>query len=123
MYTVINVAGLSVSLAICILITLFVRDELSFDRHFVGSDNVYRIAGSYSQGGADRVMSAQTTYLVKPLIENDVEGLESIPRADFTGNVITIDDKQYTESRMVYADSTFFDVFNAPFLKGNASTA
>jgi putative ABC transport system permease protein len=122
-YTAINIVGLSVSLAICILITLFVRDELSFDRHFEEGDKVYRIAGSYSQGGTDRVMSAQTTYLVKPLIENDVEGLESITRADFTGDVITIGDKQYAESRMVYADSTFFDVFKAPFLKGDATTA
>jgi len=123
MYTVINVMGLSVSLAICILITLFVRDELSYDRHFEGGDKVYRIAGSYSQGGADRVMSAQTTYLVKPLIEKDVDGLESITRADFTGEVITIGEKQYTESRMVFADSTFFDVFKTPFLKGDVTTA
>lgn len=123
MYTAINIVGLSVSLAICILITLFVRDELSYDQHFEGADQVYRIAGSYSQGGADRVISAQTTYLVKPLIENDVEGLESITRADFTGGVITIGDKQYSDSRMVYADSTFFDVFKTPFLQGDRSTA
>jgi len=51
-YTAINIVGLSVSLAICILITLFIQDELSFDKHFQDGDNIYRIAGNYSQGGA-----------------------------------------------------------------------
>jgi putative ABC transport system permease protein len=123
-YTVINIVGLSVSLAICILITLFIRDEVSFDKHFQEGDNVYRIAGSYSQGGADRVTSAQTSYLVKPMIETDLDGLEAITRADFTGDIVTVNgDKQYLENAMVFADSTFFDVFRIPFLKGDVATA
>jgi putative ABC transport system permease protein len=123
-YTTINIAGLSVSLAICILITLFIQDELSFDKHFEEGDKVYRIAGNYSQGGADRVTSAQTTYLVKPLIEKDIDGLEAITRADFTNDLVTIDgDKQYKERAMLFADSTFFDVFRIPFLKGDVATA
>src|SRR6478735_797150 len=87
-YTAINMVGLSVSLVICILITLFIQDELSFDKHFAGGEDVYRIAGNYSQGGVDRVTSAQTSYLVKPLIENDIEGIEAITRVDFTGGMI-----------------------------------
>jgi putative ABC transport system permease protein len=123
-YTTINIAGLSVSLAICILITLFIHDELSFDKHFQDGDKVYRIAGNYSQGGADRVTSAQTSYLVKPLIEKDIDGLEAITRADFTGDLVTVNgDKQYVERTMLYADSTFFKVFKIPFLKGNVNTA
>lgn len=123
MYTTINIVGLSVSLAICILITLFVRDELSFDKHFEGADKVYRIAGSYSQGGADRVLSAQTTYLLKPLIENDVEGLESITRADFSWSAITVGDKKYYDQRILGVDSTFFDVFPTSFIEGDVHTA
>ncbi len=123
-HTAINIAGLAVSLAICILICLFIRDELSFDKHFPGGDKVYRIAGNYSQGGADRVTSAQTTYLVKPLIEKDIDGLEAITRADFTGDLVTVNgDDHYQERAMVFADSTFFDVFRIPFLKGNVTSA
>jgi len=123
-YTAINIMGLAVSLAICILITLFIQDELSFDKHFPDGDKVYRIAGSYSQGGADRVTSAQTTYLVKPLIENDIDGLESITRVDFRNDLVTVNgDKQYQERAMVYADSTFFNVFRIPLLKGDVATA
>ena len=123
-YTAINIVGLCVSLAVCILITLFIRDELSFDKHFQGGGNVYRIAGNYSQGGDDRVTSAQTSYLVKPMIENDLDGLEAITRADFTGDIVTVNgDKQYLENAMVFADSTFFKVFKIPFLKGDVATA
>jgi putative ABC transport system permease protein len=124
LYTAINICGFSVSLAICILITLFIRDEVSFDKHFPDGDKVYRIAGNYSQGGAERVASAQTSYLVKPLIENDIDGLESITRVDFPYDMVTVNgDKQYTEAAMVFADSTFFDVFKIPFLKGDVATA
>jgi len=123
-YTAINIAGLSVSLVICILITLFIQDELSFDKHFAGGEDVYRIAGNYSQGGVDRVTSAQTSYLVKPLIENDIEGIEAITRVDFTGGMITVNgDKRYQQWSVAFVDSTFFDVFRIPFLKGDAGSA
>ncbi len=122
-YAAINVLGLAVSLTICILIALFIRDEISFDKHFEGGDKVYRIAGDYSQGGAERVMSAQTTYLVKPWIENDVEGIEAITRLDLTFDVVKVGDKDYAETHIIFADSTFFDVFRLPFLKGDPTTA
>lgn len=123
MYTTINVAGLAVSLTVCILISLFLRDELSFDRHFPDGGKVFRIAGDYSQGGADRHMSAQTSYLVKPLIENEVDGVEEITRLDLTYGDVIIGDKTYAETHIIFADSIFFDVFKIPFVKGDVATA
>jgi putative ABC transport system permease protein len=123
-YTAINIFGLSVSLAVCILIALFIRDEMSFDKYFPEGDNVYRIAGNYSQGGPDRVSSAQTSYLVKPLIEKDIDGIAAITRADFANDLVTVQgDKLYQESAIVFADSTFFDVFPLKFAKGDGGTA
>jgi putative ABC transport system permease protein len=123
-YTIINLVGLSISLAVCILIALFIQNELSFDKHFRDGENVYRIAGNYSQGGADRVTSAQTSYLVKPLIEHDIEGIEAITRVDFSAGMVTINgDKRYQEWGIAFVDSTFFEVFKIPFLKGNVGSA
>lgn len=126
-YTVINVIGLAVSLTICILITLFVRDELSFDKHFGGADKVYRVAGVYSNGGTDRVPKASTTYLFTPLIEHDVEGIEAITRLDLTFGTVTVttgsENKDYSETHIIFGDSTFFDVFKMPFIKGDVNTA
>lgn len=122
--TIINVTGLAVSLTICILIALFIKDELSFDKHFAEGDKVYRVAGSYSQGGPNRVGGASSTYLLKPMIEGNVEGLEVVTRVDFISDIIRIDgDKLYQEDAIVYADSTFFDVFKMPFVKGDPATA
>ena len=42
LYSIINVIGLSVSLTVCLLIALFVRDELSFDKHFADGERIYR---------------------------------------------------------------------------------
>lgn len=122
--TIINVTGLTVSLTICILIALFINDELSYDKHFAEGDKVYRVAGEYSQGGPNRVGGASSTYLLKPMIEGNVEGLEVVTRVDFLSDIIRVDgDKQYQEDAIVYADSTFFDVFRIPFVSGDPSTA
>ncbi len=61
LYTAINLIGLSVSLAACILITLYVKDELSYDKHFKDSDRLYRIAGNYYQGGENPITSASSS--------------------------------------------------------------
>jgi putative ABC transport system permease protein len=123
-YTAINIVGLSVSLTICILIALFINDEISYDKHFPDGENIYRIAGNYSQGGPDRVASAQTSWLLKPIIEKDVQGVEAMARIELMRDLVTIDgDKQYNEPNIVLADSTFFDVFGLPLTRGNVETA
>ncbi len=124
LYSLINVIGLSVGLAACLLITLFVRDELSFDKHFAGSDRIFRISGNYDHGGPDRVSLAGTTYLLEPMIEGEMKDVEAISRIDFRSDLITVEgDKKYLEDGILYADSTFFDIFSLPFVSGDRSTA
>ncbi len=50
-YSVINVLGLAIGLAACLLITLFVLDEISYDRYHSNADQIYRARLSYSLGG------------------------------------------------------------------------
>ncbi len=128
LYTAINLLGLSVSLAACILITLFVRDELSFDKHFADADRLYRISGHYLQGGDSRVSSAVSTFMLAPLLESNLKegtaGVENMTRMDIHQELVTIDgDRHYNEPNVVFADSTFFDVFSLPFASGDAATA
>ncbi len=122
-YAVINLFGLTVGLAACILITLFVKDELSFDKHFRDGERIFRIAGNYYQGGDDKVKSASSSYLLQKIIETNLQGIESMCRISFNSEMITIDgEKQYLESDIIFADSTFFDIFSLPFVVGNPST-
>jgi putative ABC transport system permease protein len=128
LYTAINLVGLSVSLAICILITLFVRNELSFDKYLPESDNIYRIVGNYSQGGDSRVSSAATSYMLQPLLESNMKegaiGVNAMVRVDIHQELVTIDgDRHYMEPNVVFADSTFFKVFAFPFVAGDPSSA
>ena len=81
LYTVINLAGISISLAACLLIAMFVRDETSFDRQFKDYKQIFRLGGNYQQGDS-RIASAATTFLLQPLIEEKVSGVESISRMD-----------------------------------------
>ena len=62
LYSLINIAGLGVSLACAILITLFVRDELSYDKWIAGSENLWRIEITYHvPGRSDAIITAQTS--------------------------------------------------------------
>ncbi|HMG93976.1 MAG TPA: FtsX-like permease family protein, partial [Chryseolinea sp.] len=122
LYTIINLGGLSVSLAACLLIALFVRDETSFDRQFKDYERIYRLGGNYQQGGDARITDAATTFLLHPLIEEQVSGIESLGRLDFDIQTINIDEKDYIEE-VAYVDSTFFDIFSLPFIQGDPASA
>jgi len=97
LYTVINITGLSVSLAACLLIALFVRDETSFDRQFKDYERIHRLGRKYQQGGDERIADAATTFMLHPLIEEKVSGIESVGRIDFDIQTISINDKDYVE--------------------------
>ncbi|WKN44376.1 ABC transporter permease [Tunicatimonas pelagia] len=123
-YSLINIGGLAVGMAVCILIVLYVKDELSFDRFHTNAGQIYRIAGEYDQGGDATNRSAITTYLLASDLEERFSAIEEIVRIDnFTGAFITYKDQQYTEEEVYYVDSTFLDVFSFSLLEGDARTA
>lgn len=119
-HTIINVTGLSVSLTVCILIALFVRDEYSFDKHFSDGEEIYRLAGNYGSG---KDPSASTSYLIQPMIANDLPGVDAMTRIGFSAQLITVDNNEFMEYGVLYADSSFFRVFEMPFIRGDRSTA
>ncbi len=122
--TVINILGLSVGMAVCILIVLYVQDELSFDRFHANAERIYRIAGEYDQGGDALNRSAITTYLLGDDLEEGFSAIEEIVRIDnFSGALVTYQDQQYIEEEVYYVDSTFLDIFSFPLLEGNTQTA
>jgi len=121
---IINILGLSIGMAVCVLIVLYVQDELSFDRLHTNAERIYRIAGEYDQGGDATNRSAVTTYLLAPDLEEGFSAIEEIVRIDnFSGAFITYEDQQYTEEEVYYVDSTFLDIFSFPLLAGDARTA
>ena len=122
-YSLINILGLAIGLAVCLLITLFVLDELSYDRYHEKADRIQRVHMSYSLGGKEgngavvAAPLAQTMIETYPEVENAVR-LRTQGRYTFYRGT-----NAYQEEDVTFADSSLFDVFSLPLLYGNPKTA
>jgi len=124
-HTAINVVGLAVGLACCLLITLYVLDELSFDRFHAHADRIYRLNTDIKFGGNDMRFAVSpdpagpTLRRDFPQVENFVRlhqrGTWLVRRAGTTSNL--------REENITFADSTLFDVFTFPLVSGDPRRA
>lgn len=119
----INILGLSVGIACCILISLFVLDELSYDRYHEKSDQIYRVT---LQGiiGTNEFNGAITCAPMAAAMVRDFPEVTAATRfRNFGFPVLRYGEKVFSEERFFWADPTIFDVFTIPFIKGNPKTA
>ena len=124
-YSFINIAGLAVGIACCLLILLLVRDELSFDRFHENKDRMYRVIvqlpGQFYMG--TDYLAVTPAPLAHALIEEFPEVIQAT-RIDQSNDVImSYQNKRFYEDGFLWADSHFFDVFTFPFLRGDQSEA
>ncbi|GGM79409.1 ABC transporter permease [Dyadobacter beijingensis] len=125
-YTAINISGLALGLATCLLIVLYVSDELSYDQHHRAADRLFRIAMT-SRGE----QWAGTPGPVAAGVKSDFPEVESVTRIlKFSGidrmlleNRQGDETKRFYETNGYYADSTLFDVFTYDFKYGDPRTA
>ncbi|WP_153797271.1 ABC transporter permease [Foetidibacter luteolus] len=120
-YSAINIIGLAVSLAACILLLLWVQDELSFDRFHSNSNNIYRLAASFKQEGKDNVWSG-TPAPVATFARKELPEVANTCRVtdNWSISLLEYKGKKYFNNRCGLADATFFTMFNFPLVKGNA---
>ncbi len=116
-YSFINIAGLSIGLACAMLIMLYVKDEVSFDRFHKNVNNIYRIV-SKSPRGQNMVL---TGNLQGPRFTQNVPGIKSFVRVQNGGEDIKTGN-YVSEQGLLYVDSNFFSVFTFPLLSGDAKT-
>ncbi len=119
-YSFINIAGLSLGLACAMLIILYVKDEVSYDRFHKNVNNIYRIASIMNFGGQEH-KDGNTGYLQGPKFSQNVPGIKSFVRVQSGSE----DFKKGTEIQsqdLLYVDSSFFSVFTFPLLSGNPKT-
>src|SRR5260221_3181248 len=118
-FTAINVLGLALGLATCLLIVFYVFDELSYDRYNVKAGRIYRINNDIKFGGNGN------SYAVSPApvaaaLKNDFPEVEQVARLrDRGGFRVKKGNQNIQENRMIYADSTIFNVFTLPIIQGN----
>ena len=122
-YALINIFGLAVGLASAILIMLFVQDELSYDKHHENAERIYRV-GLKGRIKKDDLKTAVTCYPMASTLKEEYPMVETSTRLQPREDALfKIDDRQYMEKYMLYADSTVFDVFTMPFIQGDPATA
>jgi putative ABC transport system permease protein len=123
-FTLINIASLAVGATGCLVIALFVWDEMKFDRFFKGHENVYRVYNTSKSNTGDKTLAVTppmfATYLKQqyPEVENVLRILMS--KDQF---LLEAGEKAGFENKGMFVDSSFFDFFPLKFLAGNRSTA
>jgi len=122
-FAVINVAGLALGIACCVILALFVRHEWRYDRFHENADRIVRINKSVTQSSGDRVTISTTPYRLAPAV---VETLPEVKRTvRVSGNDVRFerDGRDPLTVEALYADSTFFDVFSFGVVHGSATEA
>jgi putative ABC transport system permease protein len=119
-YSFINVFGLTIGMTCFILIGLWVKDELSFDRFHRNRERIFRILNRTPDGSA----YFQITYALGPALKAGYPEVEEACRVWlWYGSHIKYKDKIYAERNIYLADPSFFKIFSFPFIKGNPETA
>ncbi|WP_128543310.1 ABC transporter permease [Larkinella soli] len=123
-FSAINIVGLSVGLACCLSIYLFVQDELSYDRFVPGADRIYRLVNARTSEGRQS-LTASTPPAYGPTLKADFPEVERMTRVfAFNGNpLVTYGTTKFFENDLLLADSTFFEVFGYPLTRGNPKLA
>ena len=123
-FSAINIFGLAIGLATCLLITLYVVDELSYDHYNKKAERIYRINSDIKFGGGDLRLTV-TSDPMGAVLKKDYPQVEEYTRVyNSEGSKLVKKGNQYiTEERIAYVDSTFFRVFTLPAISGDTETA
>jgi putative ABC transport system permease protein len=128
LYSIVNLTGLAIGIACCLLIGLFVLHELSFDRYHANADRIYRFSLDYSlDGGADVHLAAMAAPVASRLKQDFPGILETtqISRCGTADNGATFstEDVTYYDTGQGMADNSVFRVFDFDWLHGDPATA
>jgi putative ABC transport system permease protein len=122
-FTAINILGLSVGLATCLLIVFYVIDELSYDRFNKKADRIARVNFEIKFGG-NNSKYAQSMAPLAQVLKSEFPAVEAAVRLQGRGGVhVKKDNENIQEDMMVYSDPGLFDVFTLPMINGNPATA
>ncbi|MFY0654905.1 MAG: ABC transporter permease [Cyclobacteriaceae bacterium] len=123
-FSIINISGLSIGLACCMLIAIYIKDELSYDRFHENADKIYRITREFkSPDGSTSLHLAHLAPPFVPLLKVDFPEMETMTRFVNFGGTVRYEDKVFIEENIGWADNDIFKVFSFDFVKGNPENA
>ena len=121
-FSVINIAGLAIGIACCILIMLWVANELSFDKFNIHKDRIYRLCVDFEAGS--HMVYPMTMPSAAPLMIQEIPEVVNASRLEFPRRgSVKYKDKVFQETGVCHGDNSVFEVFSFPFIAGNPETA
>jgi putative ABC transport system permease protein len=120
--TFISISGLAIGIACCLLILLYVVDELSYDRYHVNANRIYRLHTERTAAGAVTVAAVSPSAHAPHLLAA-FEEIESVVRFHRTQPVIANGEQRFRETRFFFADSSVLDLFTFPLIQGDPHAA
>ena len=121
-YSLINILGLAVGMAACLLIVQYVRFEKSYDDFHEQSDNIYRVTMNRYVNGNFKFNSAKTYPAIAPRLKEDFPEIVDYVRLLPDHGILALEgtDQRHYEDKILLADASFFNVFSYKLLKGEA---
>jgi len=121
-YSAINIVGLSLGIAVSLMIALYIFDEISFDRFHKDASRIYRVGFKGRLQGNDFKTSESPAPVAAALMA-EAPGVESAVRFGIWRTMpVRFGDKAFTEEYMLVADSNFFTFFSFPLVQGDPAT-
>ena len=118
-YSAINIFSLSLGIACCILIFLYVRNEFTFDRFHENAENIYRVYRVEQRTNGTTKVSEGTPVPLAPALRADVPAIEQAVRLTASQALVRYGDQAFTEI-LSFSDPGFFEMFSFPLRQGTA---
>lgn len=125
-FSLLNLSGLAIGLAVSLALMLFVKEELSFDRFHENADHLYRAGIDVTYDDTNEKW-AQVPNIAGPAFTDDIAEMQSfvrIFRHSFgKTSFLTVGDQNFIEENLYWVDSTIFELFDIPLIQGDPTTA
>jgi putative ABC transport system permease protein len=122
-YSSINVVGLAVGMTCCILIMLWVANELSFDRFHENANRIYRLSHHLTIGGSERRGASGSAPMAPAILQEYPEVVNAVRFTSENRMLVQYQEKVFYEEMVRYADNSIFEVFTFPMIKGDVGSA
>jgi len=122
-YILLNVGGLAIGLVSFLFITLYVINELSYDRFHKNYENIYRVKVIGRMAGGEINQAITAAPMAQAMLKDYPEVLRATRVRQMGDWLIRFGDKKFNEEGVLFADSTFFNVFDFKLIKGDPQTA
>lgn len=126
-YSLLNILGLALGIAVSIILLLILQNDLTYDQHYANHERIYRIGTHVQATGLD-VRLARAARELGPILKDEVPEVESFVRVNTWGRTMVRyqpsqgEEKAFNEENIARTDSTYFEIFSHNFIAGDPNT-